>query len=49
MARKKLTSKRKRVTLKKVLDIAYLKAVRATLQEWSSQNDEEDYRDLKKR
>lgn len=40
--------KERKVTLKKAtpLDIPYLKAVSGTLQEWSSQNDEEDYRDL---
>jgi len=38
----------KGVTLRKAMpiDIAYLKSLSNTLQEWSSQNDEEDYRDL---
>ena len=38
----------KKVIIRKAspLDIAYLKSLSSTLQEWSSPNDEEDYRDL---
>ena len=38
----------KQVVIKKAMpsDIAYLKSVESTLSEWSSSNDEEDYRDL---
>lgn len=38
----------KKVIVKKatLLDIAYLKSLSSTLQEWSSKNDDEDYRDL---
>lgn len=48
MSNTKSTSKFKNVTIRraKSLDMAYLKAISSTLQEWSSQNDEEDYRKL---
>ena len=38
----------KRFVIKKAIpaDIVYLKALESTLSEWTSDNDEEDYRDL---
>lgn len=38
----------KQVKIKKAtaLDLLYLKSLESTLDEWSSQNDEEDFRDL---
>ena len=41
-------TKEKRVEIRKAtkLDMAYLKSLEATLSEWSSAHDEEDFRDL---
>ena len=38
-------TKDKKIVIKKTMpaDIAYLKALESTLNEWNSQNDEEDY------
>lgn len=38
----------KQVKIKKAtsLDLLYLKSLESTMDEWSSKNDEEDYRDL---